>query len=121
MNIGERLKFLRNRRGWTIQDTAEKVGISDSTYGGYETNYRKPNLEVLCRLADILNSTTDFILGRTDNQNGFDFDMKDMLEQGKLNWDGRELNDEEAEKVVALLQIVMQRKLDKQKRISDKC
>ncbi|MFD0768831.1 helix-turn-helix domain-containing protein [Bacillus sp. CGMCC 1.60114] len=112
MGIGERLKFLRNRRGWTIQETAAKVEISDSTYGGYETDYRKPNLEILCRLANVFNSTTDFILGRTEDPNGLDLDVKDILEHGKLNWDGRELNEEEAEKVMALLQIVMQRKLN---------
>ncbi|MEH7457547.1 helix-turn-helix transcriptional regulator [Bacillus sp. JJ1127] len=109
MDIGAQLKFLRNRRGWTIQETAEKVELSVSTYGGYETNYRKPNAEVLCQLADVFNSTTDFILGRTDNPNGDDFDLEKMLTEGKLNWAGEPLNKEQLESILPVFRLALQR------------
>lgn len=67
IDIGNRLKFLREQKGWRLQDVAERLDSNTSTYGGYETNYRKPSLEVLCQLADIFDTTTDFILGRIED------------------------------------------------------
>lgn len=110
MDIGSRLKFLRNRRGWTIQDTADKLATSTSTYGGYETNYRKPKAELLVQLADIFDTTTDFILGRTENPNGLNFNVTDFLDKGKLHSDGVEITDEQAELVNVVLRQVLQRK-----------
>ncbi|MDZ5608620.1 helix-turn-helix transcriptional regulator [Bacillus pseudomycoides] len=111
MDIGARLKFLRNRYGWTMQEVADRIGKNDSTYSGYETNKRKPNAEVLCQLADTFNTTTDFILGRTEDPNSMDLNVKELLKNGKLNWDGRELDEDEAEKVTALLEVAIQRML----------
>ncbi|HDR7647703.1 TPA: helix-turn-helix transcriptional regulator [Bacillus mycoides] len=110
MNIGAQLKFLRNRRGWTMQEVADRIGKNDSTYSGYETNKRKPNAEVLVQLADTFDTTTDFILGRTENPNGLNFDVKDFLDQGRLHSDGVEITDEQAELVNVLLRQVLQRK-----------
>ncbi|EOO44218.1 XRE family transcriptional regulator [Bacillus cereus] len=68
IDVGSRLKLLREKKGLRLQDVAEKLNSNTSTYGGYETNYRRPSYEVLCQLADIFDTTTDFILGRTDSQ-----------------------------------------------------
>lgn len=67
IDVGSKLKHLRSQKGLRIEDVAKRLDSNTSTYGGYETNYRKPSLEVLCQLADIFGTTTDFILGRTEN------------------------------------------------------
>ncbi|MGR5969879.1 helix-turn-helix domain-containing protein [Bacillus paranthracis] len=103
MDVGARLKFLRDRRGWTIEDTAERLNMSKSAYGGYETNYRRPKYEVLVQIADLMDSTTDFILGRTENPNSLNFDVTDFLDKGKLHSNGVEITDDQAEIVNALL------------------
>lgn len=110
MNIGTQLKFLRNRRGWTMQEVADRIGKNDSTYSGYETNKRKPNAEVLVQLADIFDTTTDFILGRTENPNGLNFNVIDFLDKGRLHSGGVEITDEQAELINVLLRQVLQRK-----------
>ncbi|MGH0544925.1 helix-turn-helix domain-containing protein [Bacillus cereus] len=103
MDVGARLKFLRDRRGWTIEETAERLNMSKSAYGGYETNYRRPKYEVLVQIADLMDSTTDFILGRTENPNSLNFDVTDFLDKGKLHSNGVEITDNQAEIVNALL------------------
>ncbi|MFE9078723.1 MULTISPECIES: helix-turn-helix domain-containing protein [Bacillus cereus group] len=97
MDVGARLKFLRDRRGWIIEETAERLNMSKSAYGGYETNYRRPKYEVLVQIADLMDSTTDFILGRTDNPNSMDFNVTDFLDKGKLHSNGVEITEEQAE------------------------
>ncbi len=51
---GMRLKRLREKRGWTQQALAEKVGVARVTIGRIEIGNRKPSLELLERLAKTL-------------------------------------------------------------------
>ncbi len=51
---GMRLKQIREKRGWTQERLAEKVGVSRVTIARIETANRKPSLELLERLAKAL-------------------------------------------------------------------
>ncbi len=51
---GMRLKQIREKRGWTQERLAEKVGVSRVTIARIETANRKPSLELLERLAKVL-------------------------------------------------------------------
>lgn len=62
----ERLYKLRKERKWSLQDTADQLGIAKSTYAGYESGYREPSLQALSQIADLFGTTVDFILGRTE-------------------------------------------------------
>lgn len=63
------LKELRKDKGLTQEDVAQYFGISHSMYSLYETGKRRMSIEMLCKLADILETSTDYILGRTDDPN----------------------------------------------------
>ncbi|MGN4817125.1 helix-turn-helix domain-containing protein [Bacillus cereus group sp. MYBK163-2] len=63
----ERLSELRKSKKWSLQDTADQLGIAKSTYAGYETGYRWPSLQSLSKIADLFNTSVDYILGRTDD------------------------------------------------------
>ncbi len=60
------LKELRQDKKLTQLDMARKFHISQSMYSMYESGYRTLHIEMLCELADILDTSTDYILGRTD-------------------------------------------------------
>ena len=64
--FGKRLKELRKANGYTIEQFAELVGIAKSTLGYYENANRLPDVEVLARIADALNVSTDYLIGRTN-------------------------------------------------------
>lgn len=63
MNI-EILKQARESKGKTQKDIADELQLPLSTYRSYEQGKREPNNEILCKIADILNVTTDYLLGR---------------------------------------------------------
>ena len=60
------LKELRRDKHLTQLDMAKHFGISQTMYSMYESGRRTMKLEMLCELADILETSTDYILGRTD-------------------------------------------------------
>lgn len=56
---------LRTSAGLTQVEIAEKLEISRSTIGMYETGAREPDFETLEKIADFFNVDTDYLLGRT--------------------------------------------------------
>ena len=67
MPIGERLAELRKDRGLKQKEVAKILNVAVSTVSNYETDSHEPDLTSLCRLADLLGVSTDFLLGRTDD------------------------------------------------------
>jgi SOS-response transcriptional repressors (RecA-mediated autopeptidases) len=69
--LGQRLRMLRHERKWRQKDVADRLGITESAYGFYEQGRREPSNETLHKLAEIFDVTTDYLLGRTDDPNGW--------------------------------------------------
>lgn len=67
-NIGTKIQKLRESLNLTQKELADKVGITDATLSRYENNKREPKAEILARMAKVLNVTTDYLIGRTDNK-----------------------------------------------------
>lgn len=65
-NFSNIFKTLRQSSGYTQQEFADKIGISRSTIGMYETGAREPDFETLEIIADFFNVDTDYLLGRTN-------------------------------------------------------
>lgn len=66
MNIGERISELRKDRKFKQKDISKELNIAISTVSNYETGNHEPDLTNLCRLADLFQVSTDYLLGRTD-------------------------------------------------------
>lgn len=62
--IGRRVKELRIKRGLSQQELGNTIGVTKVSVCGYESGSRIPNLEKLAKLADALETTTDYLLGR---------------------------------------------------------
>lgn len=65
-NFQNIFKQLRISSGLTQQEIADKLGISRSTIGMYETGAREPDYETLEMIADFFNVDIDYLLGRTN-------------------------------------------------------
>lgn len=72
MEFSKRLKELRLSVGCTQQEMADILGITVRGYRNYELGAREPNLSFLVALADRLEVSLDFLVGR-------DFPPKDSL------------------------------------------
>ena len=64
-----RIKKLREEFGYTQQDLANKLNGSKSVIGLYENEMRKPSLEILVKLSEILDCSIDYILCKTNIKN----------------------------------------------------
>lgn len=65
------LKELRKDKNLTQGDMAKYFDIKQSMYSMYESGRRTMKIEMLCKLADILDTSTDYILGRTSEQKAY--------------------------------------------------
>ena len=61
------LKRLRERSNNTQEDIADVLTIGRTAYNNYENGRRELKPDMLCALADYFKTTTDFILGRTED------------------------------------------------------
>ena len=63
-----RLKELRLENGYTQAFIAEKLNIKQNTYSQYEMSLREISIESLCKLAELYDTSVDYILGLTDDE-----------------------------------------------------
>lgn len=66
-----RLRSARETRGLNQSDLAEKCGFQTSAISHFETGSRKPSFDSLRRLAEALDVSTDYLLGRVNEAKGF--------------------------------------------------
>lgn len=62
---GKRLKMLREEKGLTQKDLAEKLSLTPKAISFYELGSREPSGDALIRMAHILGTTTDYLLGNS--------------------------------------------------------
>ncbi len=58
----EQLKKARLAAGYTQQQVADLMGITNSTYSGYETGKRQPDVAKVKQLAKVLHTSGDILL-----------------------------------------------------------
>jgi transcriptional regulator with XRE-family HTH domain len=63
----ERLRSARELRGWNQSELANRAGMPPSSIAHFETGSRKPSFDTLRRIANALEVTTDYLLGRVDD------------------------------------------------------
>lgn len=61
-----RIKDLREDRDLTQKEVSQYLNISQVAYSYYEINKRSIPLEILSKLADFYNTSTDYLLYRTN-------------------------------------------------------
>ena len=85
--FSERLKELRKKRGYNQSELAKYMNMRQGSYTKWETGMTEPRIESLIKLADILDTTTDFLLGKTNIDFGNDSkvyeEYKELLSQNK--------------------------------------
>lgn len=64
--FSNRLNKIRKSKGITAQQMADFLYINIRSYRAYESATRSPSLEVLVKIADILDVSTDYLLCRDD-------------------------------------------------------
>jgi len=69
MSMGKRLKSLREGSKLTMVDLAKLAGLTVSQVSNYENDHSTPTTKVLIKLANHLDTTTDYIVRGKQTQN----------------------------------------------------
>ena len=95
MPISEKLKMLRDRHGLTLDELAERTGLSRSALSNYETNESKEVSQfALVTLAKFYGVSTDYLLGLSALEKpmqgnihdlNISGEMAELLKSGKIN------------------------------------
>ena len=61
-----RLKELRESSSLSQRELGDRVGLSKSSIGNYESGQRQPDMDTLNLLANYFHVTVDYLMGRSD-------------------------------------------------------
>lgn len=62
----DRLRDLRDDKDLTQQNVADYLHINQRTYSRYENDQRMIPFQILSALADLYDTSVDYLIGRTD-------------------------------------------------------
>jgi len=60
--FAEQLRWAREQSGMTQKQVAEKLGLHEGSYANYECGFRQPNLDMLVKIAKVLQTTPNALL-----------------------------------------------------------
>jgi len=90
MTLGEQITQLRKKKGLSQADLGKAIGTSGDIIGRYERDEVKPSIEVVIKMADTLEVSLDYLVGKTsveiDNKTLKRIqDIQKLNEQDKLH------------------------------------
>lgn len=102
--IGKRIKLLRTEKEVTQKELADFLSLTPKMISFYEKGERFPPHDIISKLSDYFNVTTDYLLCKTDKRNTLDETedeekdiekaIDELLQQDGLMLCGDELDDE---------------------------
>lgn len=69
MSFGNNLKKIRQEHDMTQEELAKRINTSRSNIANYENDKNMPSIEILNKLSEMLNCSTDYLLGKSDVRN----------------------------------------------------
>ena len=70
--FSKRLKKLRKKKSVTLDELARAIDTTKTTLSRYENEKREPKMDMVKRIADYFNVTTDYLIGSTDEKKSAD-------------------------------------------------
>lgn len=118
MDVGQRIVMLRTQKQWSQRELAKRVDINVSVMNRIELGDRPIKDQELVNLANVLDVTTDYLLGRSSLPNSetkteFDVLLKDP-NTAALFEDWKNMNEDQRNEAVRMIKyIVLKEKMDK--------
>lgn len=78
----ERLQILLDEQNLNQKELAKMSGVTEVTISRYMNGFRKPRIEIANKIAQVLGTTTDYLLGNSDIRNPYKEDKEDQLPDG---------------------------------------
>ncbi len=85
MSLSERLKKARLEKGYSKSDLAKEINVHYSQIGRYEEKGAQPSADILAKLANALEVTSDFLMnGTSEDLAESSLTDKELLNQFKM-------------------------------------
>ena len=107
-------------------DVANRIGTAVSTYAEYESGKKTPRPEKLIKLANLFNTSVDFLLGQTDEERSIDEirydtksstpDLNKILKETAPHWNGEPLTSEQANALIAFYETLLKQNAKKEEK-----
>jgi transcriptional regulator with XRE-family HTH domain len=82
MSIGDKIKQLRQERGWSQAQLANQLKIHQKQISGYERNLHEPKTDVVAKIARLFNITMDYlVLDERDNLPAVKIGDRELLQR----------------------------------------
>lgn len=62
MHLGNRIAHLRKKKGWTQNDLADLIFVTDKTVSSWELNRTEPSLETLVKLSELFACSIGYLI-----------------------------------------------------------
>lgn len=112
-----RIKQLRKEFGFTQQELANKLKCSKSIIGLYESELRKPSMEILLKLSSIFECNIDYLLGVSNVRSIHDLDDLDIAFSNGI----KGLNDENRETLKNIMKgLLLKQHMEEQSKTNEK-
>ncbi|WP_314395820.1 helix-turn-helix transcriptional regulator [Leptotrichia shahii] len=90
-NVGKRLKNLREKYKFSLEEVARKIKPSVGTISQYENNERKINSESLIKLSNLYNVSPEYILyGTEKDYNDLESNIVSFFKNENINIEEKE-------------------------------
>jgi transcriptional regulator with XRE-family HTH domain len=88
---------MRKANRMTMEEVGNELGIAKSSYAGYESAERTPPPDKLVKLAEMFDTSTDYLLGLTDDPTTKKdtTNLADFLKRDGLHYGGTTLTEKE--------------------------
>ncbi len=83
--FGKRLKYIRKTKGLTQRELANAIGLDQSAISHFERDKKKPDMDTLKTIADMLNISIDFLLTRTNDPVTYSRNQTDLIKKVNNN------------------------------------
>lgn len=116
--VGNRIKNLREQKGEYQKETAEAISksgekLSEGQLGLYEIGARKLPPNITKALAIHFNTTTDYILGRTNKPNEKNKEDEKLIIAARSDVDLSELTEDEQKYILDFIKMIKNNKKNK--------
>lgn len=103
--LSKKLKDLREKKGLSPEELAEKIGFAKSTIWAYESGKKQISVSHLARIADFFEVSVDGLLDRVERTIDLDLQNANELSEYKLMIDDKPLNAKEIAEAASYIQV----------------
>ena len=92
MNIGSRLRQLREKANLTQEEVGKQLGVTKATVNRYESGKIDIKRTIAIKLSDILNTTPSYIMGWDESAKTSSYNLPEIIPPSKVDPDMFVLN-----------------------------